>query len=157
MAYVGAILLIDSEGTNLDDGAMVAALQKLISSPPSHKSTNVLRGELLAMKQGSLYFNYSLSRDPSICLYCPEKDVFPLTRDEFLLLEAVKTPIERLDAFSKKLTWGVRLKLGDIVDVTSNFIPSECAMAIVRYKGEIEGLRGIHFGVEFLVRLLCSY
>ena len=157
MTYVGAILLNDSEGTNLEDGAMMAALKRLISSPPSHKPTNVLRGELLEMKQGNPYFNYSLSRDANICLYCSEKDIYPLTRDEFLMLEAVKIPIERLDAFSKKLTWGVQLKQDDIVYVTvaeGNSFPSERAMAIVKYKGEMEGLRGIHFGVEFLVRLL---
>ena len=154
MAYVRAILLSDSEGTYLDDGAVVSAIKWLISSPPTRKRTNVVRGELLMMKQDSQY-NFSLIRDAKICLNCSDKDVGYLTEAQFHLLEAVNIPIERLDAYFKKLLWGDGLQKEDIVYVIipeGISYPSECAMAIVKYKGEIGSRHGIHFGVEIVVR-----
>ena len=144
MACVGAILLSDSEGGRRKHGG---SIKRLISSTRKH--TNVLRGELLAMKQDSQY-NFSLIRDAKICLNCSDEDVAYLSEYEFHLLEAVNLPIERLDAFSNKLEWGIQLQQEEIVYVT--IAEGERVKAMVKYKGEIQGLRGIHFGVEILVR-----
>lgn len=94
-----------------------------------------------------------LSRDPSIRLFCYPFEVKQLNREEFLLLEAINEPLNRLNAF-EKLQWGVQLKVGDIVSATlpeGNFSIIEHAKAIVRYKDVVEDLPGIHFGLEISV------
>lgn len=154
MASFGAILLNDLQGAKLDDGT-ISAIRKFVTGTPPYTPTNVLRGELLSeIKKELPFFNYVLYRDPNICLQCNENDVTSLTREEFLLLEAIMRPLDRLDAFTnKKLKYGVQLKLKSIVYVT---LPEDHSSspreAVVRYKGEIDTLRGIFFGVEILVR-----
>lgn len=87
MVTVGAILLVDLHGTkcNYQTGSA------------TYLPIDVLRGELLLeMKQESPPFNHALGRDASICLFCDEDDVAPLNKEEYLLLEAIQRPCDRL-------------------------------------------------------------
>jgi hypothetical protein len=131
------------------DGGMMGTVRKTISWTPSHSPTSVIRGELLMIKVGSPHYNYELRRDPAVCLHCDDGSVAFLSKEEFLLLEGISVPRERLDAFNNKLLRGVELNTGYVVHVALPEAPP--ALAVVRYKGEIEGLSGTHFGVEFLV------
>jgi hypothetical protein len=101
------------------------------------------------IKVGSPHYNYELRRDPAVCLHCDDESVALLSEEEFLLLEGIPTPLDRLDSFKNKLSWGVKLEKISLVHVA---LPEGShVLAIVRYKGEVESLRGTHFGVEFTV------
>jgi hypothetical protein len=152
---VGYLLLNDLKGTKIVDGMARSAIKKIF---PGTTSVNVLRGELLlGMKHGNHQFNYMLFNDSSICLLCDEYDVAPLNSEEFLLLEAIKKPVDRLDTFNKKLEWGVQLKPGHAVYISipgANLSVKNNARATVHYKGQVGKLPGINFGVEIMVRIV---
>ena len=118
------ILLNDSQGI------------KIVKRPlfgVTLQPTSVERGELLQeTKREGFQFNYALYRDSNICLEIDENNVAPLTKEECLLLEAItyRQPMDRLDAFHKKLTWGVQLNTsqGPQVEVTNRKIFSDSTM-----------------------------
>jgi hypothetical protein len=153
---VGYLLLKDLKGTI--DSVAKSAIKKIIPGFTPYSSVNVLRGELLlGMKDESHRFNYMLLNDSSICLFCDETDVAPLNSEEFLLLEATKKPVHRLDTFNHKLFWGVKLKPGHAVYISipgANLSVKDNARATVHYKGQIGKLPGIYFGVEIVVRIV---
>jgi hypothetical protein len=154
---VGYLLLNDSKGTKFD-GMAKSALKKIIPGSTPHSSVNVLRGELLlGMKLESYQFNYMLHNNSSICLFCDETNMAPLNSEEFLLLEAIKQPGDRLDAFNKKLEWGVKVKPGHVVYISipgAGLSVRDSARAAVHYKGQIAKQPGIYFGIEIMVRIV---
>ena len=116
-----------------------------------------MRGELVSeIKPDNPPFNYVLIRDPNVSLFCTENEVASLSSKDFLLLEAVSEPCDRIDAFNNKLEWGAKLKPGALVYVTAkgpNLAVKESVRAVLHYKGEIGNIPGIQFGVEILVSL----
>ena len=153
---VGAILLKDVQGAKCDIGAK-SAIKKLIGSA-TQSPVDVLCGELLLENDGD-YYNYVLSRDSNILMFCDGNDTAPLNPEEFLLLEAIKKPCDRITAF-RRLEWGVGLKIGSAVSVTvpgDNLSVDKRARATVHYRGTIGNSPGIHFGVEIMTVSLDLY
>ena len=151
---VEAILLKDVQGTKVDRVAR-SAIMKLITGSATQSPVNVMCGELLLRHTNDDYYNYVLSRDSSVLMFCDDNDIAPLNREEFLLLEAIKRPYNRITAF-RRLEWGVGLKIGSAVSVTvpgDNLSVDKRARATVHYKGTIGNLSGIFFGVEITVSL----
>ena len=153
----GHILLHDRPAEK--QGAWAVNIIKRVSS------VNALKGELLiaiphdkivGRSDGTKPHNYRLVKDETISLYA-EDDVAPLNDHEFLILEAIKSPLDRYEAFLNKMDWGQGLKLGDAVYVT---IPGKHptsnvrVSAIVRYAGQTANHSGILFGVEIMVIIL---
>lgn len=151
---MSAILLRDVSGTTCDSGAISTIKNFFFSRSPTQSSVPVLRGELL-IGPGVLENapnSYMLNTDSKVHLFCDKNDVAPLNGDEFSLLEAIRNPSGRLDAFEKKLEWGVQLRVGVGVCVsTREGSGLESAHAVVRYKGEIGNIPGIQFGIELIV------
>ena len=142
-----AILVLDVTGTKYKKRFISGSTQ-----------LNVLRGELVSeiKPDNNPPFNYVLSRDPNVYLFCTENEVAPLSSKDFLLLEAVSQPCDRIDAFNIKLEWGANLEPGAGVYVTMKgpyLTVKERVRAVLHYKGEIGNIPGIHFGVEILVSL----
>ena len=151
---VGAILLKDMQGNyKVDVAASVrSALKKLVHGSAQSRM-NVLCGELLLGHANDDHYNYVLSRDSKVLMFCDNNDIAPLNHEEFLLLETIKKPSDRLVAF-RRLEWGVNLKTGSAVLITvpgDNLSVEKRARAIVHYKGAIGNSPGIHFGVEIMV------
>ena len=149
---VGAILLKEVEGSKID-GIYKYTIKKLFTGSATQSPVNVLCGELLLGHVNDDYYNYVLSRDSSVLMFCDINDLAPLNHEEFLLLEAIKRPSDRLIAF-RRLEWGVSLKIGSAVSVTvpgDNLSAEKRARAVVHYKGIIGNLSGIFFGVEIIV------
>ena len=147
MEVVGAILLKDVQGTK-------STVKKLIIGGATLSPMNVLCGELLLGHANDDCFNYMLSRDSNVLLFCDRVDVAPLNRMEFLLLEAIKKPSDRLTVFrTAKLEFGSSLEVGSAVCVTvgDNFSVEKYIRAVVHYKGRVGTLPGVNFGVEILV------
>ena len=143
MASKRAILLHDMQG---EKG------RKLFSRGVT---VNVLCGELLS-EHKETRFNYKLHRDPAILLLCEEADVAALGTDEFLLLEAIVNPGERLETFKRNLSWGISLREGSVVHVNVPGVNGG-GRAVVRYKGKVGNQPGIFFGVELLVSFGALY
>ena len=155
---VGAILLKDVHGTKFDIGTKLKAVIKKFIGSTTQSPVDVLCGELLLeFNATDDKYNYMLSRDSRVLMFCDTNyDTAPLNREEFLLLEAIKKPSERLTAFRTKLEWGVNLKTGSPVLITEpgdNLSVEKRARATVHYKGTVGKLPGIHFGVEIMVSL----
>ena len=149
---VGAILLKDVQGTKFNIGTK-SVIKKLFGSA-TQSPVDVLCGELLLGHANHDYYNYVLSRDSSVLMFCDVDNSAPLNREEFLLLEAIKKTSERLTAFRTKLEWGVNLKIGSAVLITvPGFSVEKRARATVVYKGTVGNLPGINFGVEIMVSL----
>ena len=142
----GYILLKDSRGLSK------SALKKLISAVP-YSEKYILRGELVTIKQSSSSESkqyYPLHRDPNVYVDCVAEDVAPLNHQEFLLMEGIEKPADRMEVFNKeKLEWGITLKQGSQVYVIFN--NTQYARAVVHCKGLIGSVSGIQFGVEILV------
>ena len=154
---VGAILLKDVHGTKFNIGTKLKAVIKKFIGSTRQSPVDVLCGELLLENATDDKYNYMLSRDSRVLMFCDTNyDTAPLNREEFLLLEAIKKPSERLTAFKTKLEWGVNLKTGSPVLITEpgdNLSVENRARATVHYKGTVGKLPGIHFGVEIMVSL----
>ena len=157
MEVVGAILLKDVQGTKLDGGAK-SAIKKLIGGA-TQSPMNVLCGELLLGHANHDYFNYMSSRDSNILLFCDGNDIAPLNHMEFLLLEAIKKPSDRLIPFNEKLEFGSSLEVGSAVCVAvgDNLSVVKIVRAVVHFKGKVETLPGVNFGVEILVSFIYVY
>ena len=150
MEAIGEILLKDVQGTKFDGGAQ-SALKKFIGSA-TQLPVNVLCGELLLGHGNHDYFNYMLSRDNNVLLFCDDNDIAPLNHMEFLLLDAIKKPSDRLTAFGIKLELGSSLEIGSVVCVTvGDNLSEKFVRAVVHYKGRVGSLPGVNFGVEILV------
>ena len=154
---IGAILLKDVPGAKIDGGAKALLKGAFTGSPYLH--VNVLRGELLIGTHidghvDGQHFNYMLSRDESVFLFCSEMDVAPLNGEEFLLLDAITQQWDRLHAFTSRLDWAIKLKQGMGVQVkipVANISVPRYARGTVHYKGELDGEPGMMFGVEIMV------
>lgn len=107
METVGVIPIKDVQGTKFD-GEIKYVLKSLIPGTTLKRPTNVSCGELLLkhIYSETTHYNYMLSRDSNVLLSCDINDVALLNREEFLLLEAIKNPSDRLTAFKTKLEWG---------------------------------------------------
>lgn len=154
MAGMKAILLYDAAGTKYD-GGVKSVVKKILPGATPYTTLNLLSGELLVEYwHDDQPHNFQLYRDPSVLLYCEADSVAPLSPKEFLLLEAVPYPGERMDAFRHKLEWGLSLKEGVSVNVTipgdNLSTPPKCR-AVVHYKGKVASQPGTYFGVEILV------
>ncbi len=131
------------------------ALKKLMHGETPN--FNILRGELMIDKQNDLSFNYQLWSDPNVLFYSMEDNVAPLTQNEFLLLEGIRKPSDRLEAFNgNKLELGEALCVGSQVYVNLpgpdlSVAAAERARCVVHYKGRVGDIPGILFGVEILV------
>ncbi len=150
---VGYILLKDVHGIKKNNGVF----KKLIHGGTPHQDVNILRGELMIAKQDDPSFNYRLWSDPNVLFYSVEDNVAPLTQNEFLLLEGIRKPSDRSEAFNSN-----KLELGEALHVDSQVyinLPGPnlsvavvgSARGVVHYKGRVGDLPGILFGVEFLV------
>ncbi len=145
------ILLKDVQGIKKNTGA----LKKLLHRGAPHQNINILRGELIVAKQDDPSYNYQLWSDPNVLFYSEEDNVAPLSQNEFLLLEGIKKPLDRL-VNGDKLELGEALGVGSQVYVN---IPGpdlsvaavERARGVVHYKGRVGDMPGIRFGVEILV------
>ena len=145
----------------------------------SRKPVNALRGELLVAipsqdlvprNDGGKPHNYRLARDTTVTLRAKEEEVAPLDREDFLLLEAIKSTHSRFDTFisADKMKWALSLKEGSEVFVAVNpEMPQHSwlrCQAVVRWVGDLGGKeRGTVFGVEIMVGIvlynywLCLY
>ena len=152
---VAYFLMRDVEAVKLSSG-----LKKYVEK---FSTVTVLRGELLIQipenerqqcGDGPL-LNFRLFKDPNILLYSGEENVSPLGEDDFKLLEAIASTYDRYAVFSSlnKLSWGANLRRGSRVYVKMHIPPNNhiSAEAIVRYRGDVEGLPGRNFGVEITV------
>ena len=147
------MLLKDVQGIKKSTGA----LKKLMRGVTPHQNINIPRGELMVAKQDDPSFNFQLWSDPSVLFYSGEDNVVPLTQNEFLLMEGIRKPSDRLEAFiGNKQELGEALGVGSQVYVN---IPGpnlsvavvERARGVVHYKGRVGDLPGILFGVEIMV------
>ncbi len=122
-----------------------------------YQNINILCGELMIAKQDDPSFNYQLWGDPNALFYSMEDNVAPLTQNEFLLLEGIQKPSDRLEAFN-----GNKLELGEALCVCSqvyinlpgpnlSVAAAERARGVVHHKGRVGDLPGILFGVEIMV------
>ena len=148
---VGYILLKDSRGTSK------SIVKKYLPGANPYTEVIVLRGELVTVKQSSSSeskCNYQLRRDPSVYVYSAIEDIAPLNQQEFLLMEGIEKPADRMEAFNNgKLDWGINLKQGFEVYVTLNSPNAQYTTAVVHFKGEVGNVPGIQFGVELLVSI----
>ena len=130
----------------------------------------VLKGSLLtpipAEKQiprsdGRDVHNYqTMYKEHTITLFCGGEDVSPLSDYDHLLLAGIQSPAARYQTFiaPNKLDWGARFKVGDyvLVSITGPYAAesgaTQKASAVIRYVGPVEGLPGLTFGVEILVK-----
>ena len=147
MEAVGYILLKDSQGCS-------KALKKILVTVP-YSEVHVLRGELVIVNQSSSSESkhyYQLYRDPNVYVDCTIEDIAPLNQQEFLLMEGIEKPADRVEVFNdEKLDWGSTLKKGSRVYVILNSTVTQYARAVVHYKGVIRNVPGIRFGMEILV------
>lgn len=146
------ILLNDVDGTKMD-GGIKSTMKKFLRRTTPYSSHTVPRGELIVeFKEEGQPFTYRSLHDPHIYMVCEKRKVSPLNTEQLHLLEAIKKPADRINAFRNKLSWGVGLTSGSNVLVT---IPGKQYMeaeAIVRYCGEVGQQQSHHsFGVEILV------
>ena len=151
------ILLCDTPGRKYD-GVVKSTVKRYIPGATPHSQTNVLCGELLVdYYQEGQPFNYQVYNDPSVVLNCEVGIVSPLGEEEFLLLEAISRPADRIEAFRHKLEFGVNLQEGASVTVTlkgANLSAPPKARAVVHYKGRVGNQTGTLFGVEVLVCMI---
>ncbi len=149
----GYILLKDIQGIKRNTGA----LKKFMHGRTPYQNIYVLRGELMVAKQNDLSFNYQLWSDPNVLFYSTEDNVAPLSENEFLLLEGIRKPNDRLEVFNgDKLELGESLGVGAQVYVnipgpSLSMAKVECTRGVVHYKGRVGDIPGILFGVEILV------
>ena len=141
---MGHILLQDTQGNN-------KSVKKLIG----RYSVNVPRGELLLSLPDNPKHTYRLDRDPTVVLTVSDEHVAPLNRKEFLLMQGIGQPAERIDTFNRgKLVWGLFVCQGSKVYVklpNSNLSVEKWSRGAVHYAGQVGNLPGTHFGVEILV------
>ena len=150
---MNAILLSDTSGRKYE-----YAMKRFVLGATPHSPINVLTGELLVdYFQEGQPFNYQVYNDPTILLYCEADNVSPLGKEEFLLLEAISRPADRMEAFRHQMDFGMVLKEGSRVTVTlpawANISHPTGARAFVHYKGKVGNQPGTMFGVEILVCL----
>ena len=117
---------------------------------------NVLRGELLLSLPDDPKHTYRLDRDPTVVLtVSDELQIAPLNHKDFLLMQGIRQPTDRIDTFNKgKLEWALSLRQGSKVYVKlpdSNLSVEKWARATVHYVGQVGNLPGTQFGVEILV------
>ena len=147
MAFTGAILLKDVQGIKYDDET---PFYKKIFLGNSSTPITVLRGELILLQEDT----YVLCSDPGVSFTCTEADMRVLNSEEFLMLKAVKEPVDRLDAFTDKLQWGMEISQGASARV--KMADDEYARCYVKEKLEI-GNDGKFFKVEILVSFLTHH
>ncbi len=113
-------------------------------------------GELVIAKEDD---HYELWSDRNVLFYSREKDnLAPLvSQDDFLLMEGIKMPLDRLKAF--KGNKGNKLEFGKTIDVGSEVyihLQEKRVRGVVHYKDIVGDLPGILFGVEIMVRFLIT-
>lgn len=130
--------------------------KKLLKS--STIKVDVLPGTLLLLldvikhpNNSVLYVLETIDQD-DIEVQCPNSDIRDITRDQFNLLINVPTCADRFTIFQNKewLTEGLELSVGDYVDVYDKQSAQDL-VGILRYKGEVTGIDGVHFGVQYVV------
>ncbi len=95
----GYILLKDVHGTKKNTRAFEKLVNLMYTGTP-YQNINILRGELIVAKQDDPNFNYQLWSDPNVLFYSMEDNVAPLSENEFLLLEGIRNPFDRFEAFA---------------------------------------------------------
>ena len=101
--------------------------------------------------------------DPSIELFCEQKDLKIMSSRIGLFLVAVPDPTVRLDLFMKKrdiLYKALELKVNDLATVLVNYdnrTTATTAKAMIKYMGPLPGEIGCYFGIELLVCTLCKF
>ena len=144
------------EGTKYE-GGIESAAQKYFPGSAPPPTVNAINGELLTgCKVKGHPYNYRLHRDPNTYLVCEQDVVAPLSPEGFLLLEAIKNCVDRLEAYRHRLEWGLSLEEGSKVAVTtSGFRYSMMNVpAIVHYKGQKGKFPGTFFGIEVSVSVV---
>ena len=116
---------------------------------------NVHKGELIQFDKSDLWMvAYS---NPPVFIDC-HMDQLKIVKSTYVqYLVAVESLASRFNLFTNNFnsfTKNVLLNVGDKVDVTvsQHTIP---AAAIVRYRGNLPGKRGINFDIEILVSQFC--
>ena len=126
------------------------------------RNTNSIPSQdVVSRKDGGKPHNYRLARDMTVTLRAEEEEVAPLDREDFLLLEAIKSAHSRFVTYISinKMVWGLSLKEGSEVFVVMNpeepQTPQLRSRALVRWTGELgEKERGTVFGVETMVYII---
>ncbi|XP_053389669.1 CAP-Gly domain-containing linker protein 3-like, partial [Mercenaria mercenaria] len=82
---------------------------------------------------------------------CSRDDFNDISRDEYELLINVPTCADRYQIFMNKewMQEGQKMKVGDYVEVYDKASAKDL-IGILRFRGHVHGLNGIHFGVELV-------
>ena len=151
--WAGVMLLQDKVGYKYDD----VVKHKISGSPQC--SVDITRGELLKdYHHEEKKYNYVLQRDPSVFLKCAYEDVAVLfTQEEFMLMEGIEKPVERLNAFTEgMIDFGLSLEPDSRVFVNTGKKEKKLIRGTVHYIGEVQGYQGFQFGVELKVSMHLS-
>lgn len=126
---------------------------------------DVLPGTLLFLTEerfdkqtNILWWILGTSDQENIEIECQPTDTGQLSKTEFALLQPIPVYKERLSILQDQfwLKEGTELQINDHVTVAVKGQPF--LKGIIKYKGELPGVKGIQFGIELLgVNILISY
>ncbi|XP_078337442.1 ubiquitin carboxyl-terminal hydrolase CYLD-like isoform X3 [Crassostrea virginica] len=141
------ILLADKIGKKKERGILRTTSSKV----------DVLPGTLLLLveerndkQRNTLLWTLETLDPENIEIDCQPTDTGQLTKTEFALLQPIPVCQERLSIFQDQewLKEGAQLQMNDPVTVAVKGQPY--LKGIIKYKGELPGVKGIQFGIELL-------
>ena len=91
----------------------------------------------------------SLDDEKTECT-CQGSDIAKLTTEQCDLLRPINTNSERYKVFQDEpwMREGIKISPGHVVYIVNHTGIPDRAIGAVRYKGQVDGLPGIYFGVE---------
>jgi ubiquitin thioesterase CYLD len=136
--------------------------KKLLKSSTS--KVEILPGTLLLfldiVKNSSNHLQFVLETldQEDVEVTCDRDDFNEISKEEYELLISVPTCGDRYQIFLNKewMQEGQKLKVGDYVEVYDKASAKDL-IGILRYRGHVQGVSGIHFGVELVVRYQLVY
>ncbi|XP_048762223.2 ubiquitin carboxyl-terminal hydrolase CYLD-like [Ostrea edulis] len=141
------ILLADKIGKKKERGILRTTSSKV----------DVLPGTLLLLveerndkQRNTLWWTLETLEPENIEIECQPPDTGQLSKTEFALLQPIPVCQERLSIFQDQewLKEGAHLQLNDPVTVAVKGQPY--LKGLIKYKGELPGVKGIQFGIELL-------
>lgn len=141
------ILLDDKIGKKKERGILRTTSSKV----------DVLPGTLLLLveerndkQRNTLWWTLETLEPENIEIECQPPDTGQLSKTEFALLQPIPVCQERLSIFQDQewLKEGAHLQLNDPVTVAVKGQPY--LKGLIKYKGELPGVKGIQFGIELL-------
>ncbi len=159
-SYNRHIVIKDMEGFKAN-GAVMSTVAKF-TGRDQYSTLRVLRGELFEYHAVSdLNFNYRLVHDHSVFICVKEEDLAPLSKEEFLILDAISKPSDRFTAFTNgALKLGLALKQDSIVFVDMygpGHVKNGRIKGTIMYKGKVNGLPGTVFGIKVSYAFFFSF